>query len=395
MPPSMRVLVIGPDHDRGSIPPYLDVLADGLRERGATVERLSAGGLPLDRDGERRRFWPVERIMAAAEALVAGIDPDAYDLLSLHYGNLEVEQLVPVCWGNRQGPAMVAHVHFVDWTLFSTHVPDPALYAAVNAGVHHLDGLVFFGDYARRALAARNGLGRTPSLVSFFPTTIPAGEEVPDANVIRPPLRDLARREGDSRPVATVYGFANPWKDPSDLLAAFELMRAPLRFLLAGHGWDRPERAGVDLGPALHPQVLRAGPVELTVLADYIDPGERLALVQASDLAVFPYRRHESFQGSGAITDYLANGVPVVATDVANMTELIGDAGVVVPPGDPAALAAALDQVAGDGATRAALALAARRRAPRFSAARHLDDCFGFYTALTTARGVATTPPRE
>jgi len=383
----MRVLLIGPDHDRGSIPPYLDVLAAGLRERGAQVERLSAGGLPLDRDSTPPRFWPPERIVAAAEALVARIDPDAFDLVSLHYGNLEVEQLVPVLWERRfgspgAGPPVVAHVHFVDWTLFSTHVVDPALYRAVRAGIGRVDGLVFFGEYARRALG-RDDLRHVPSLVSYFPTTIPVGERAanPGAGVLGLP------------PLATQYGFANPWKDPSDLLAAFELLREPLRFVLAGHGWDRPERAGVDLRPALHPRCLRVGTAELTVLATYISPAERLALVGASDFAVFPYRRHESFQGSGAITDYLANGVPVVATDVANMAELIGDAGLVVPPGDPAALAAALDRVAGDAGYRAALTLAARRRAPRFSVARHLDDCHAFYASLAAARGGSTTPP--
>jgi glycosyltransferase involved in cell wall biosynthesis len=199
---------------------------------------------------------------------------------------------------------------------------------------------------------------------------------------------------GDRPPLATLYGFANPWKAPSDLLAAFERMRAPLRCVLAGHGWDRPERAGVDLRPALHPKRLRVGAAELTVVSAWLGPSERLALVRASDLAIFPYRRHESFQGSGAITDYLAHGVPVVATDVANMAELIGDAGVVVPPSDPAALAAALDRVVRDPAWRAALARAARRRAALFSRARHLDDCYAFYARVTAARGGATTPAR-
>lgn len=80
----------------------------------------------------------------------------------------------------------------------------------------------------------------------------------------------------------------------------------------------------------------------------YLDPGQRRALTAATDVAVFPYRNSPAFQGSGAITDYLAPGVPVVATDVANMADLIGDgddaAGDVVPPGDPADLARALDR---------------------------------------------------
>jgi glycosyltransferase involved in cell wall biosynthesis len=111
--------------------------------------------------------------------------------------------------------------------------------------------------------------------------------------------------------------------------------------------------------------------VEVTVAPGYLAARQRLALVQATDLAVLPYKEHPGFPGSGAVTDYLARGVPVVATDVANMRELVGEAGVIVPPGDPAALASALDRVAGDRDFLAGLQTAARRRAALFSPATH------------------------
>ena len=375
----MRILLIGPDHDAGSLPPYLAVLADGLRSQGATVDRLGAGTMPVDHRGA---FWPAERIVAAADALLASVDLCAYDLLSVHFGNNEIEQLLPVRWAGRRRPPAVHHVHSVGWTLFSTHVVNRSLWEAVANGVYQMDGLIYFGSYARQVLATTPA-ARIPSEIAFFPTTIPDDATAAEPSLQPPALRELSVQDGRVR--ATLYGFASPWKDLPRLLAAFERMRVPLRFALLGPPWDSPRHAGVDLAAAAHPRRRRWGPVEVTVAPDYLDAQQRLALVEATDLAVLPYKEHQGFQGSGAITDYLARGVPVVATDVANMRELVGDAGVIVSSGDPAELAAALDRVAGDADFLAGLQAAARRRAALFSPAMHAMTSLAFFRRVVQA----------
>jgi glycosyltransferase involved in cell wall biosynthesis len=62
------------------------------------------------------------------------------------------------------------------------------------------------------------------------------------------------------------------------------------------------------------------------------------------------------------VTEALARGVPVVATDVGGVTEALGHGGLVVPPGDPAALGAALRAWLTDAALRERLRRAARER---------------------------------
>jgi glycosyltransferase involved in cell wall biosynthesis len=62
------------------------------------------------------------------------------------------------------------------------------------------------------------------------------------------------------------------------------------------------------------------------------------------------------------VTEALAHGVPVVATDVGGVSEALGDGGLLVPPGDPAALGAALRAWLGDADLRARLRAAARER---------------------------------
>jgi glycosyltransferase involved in cell wall biosynthesis len=68
------------------------------------------------------------------------------------------------------------------------------------------------------------------------------------------------------------------------------------------------------------------------------------------------------------VTEALARGLPVLATDVGGVSEALGHGddgtrpGLLVPPGDPAALGAALRAWLGDAGLRGSLRRAARER---------------------------------
>jgi glycosyltransferase involved in cell wall biosynthesis len=62
------------------------------------------------------------------------------------------------------------------------------------------------------------------------------------------------------------------------------------------------------------------------------------------------------------VTEALARGVPVLAMDVGGVREALGEGGLLVPPGDPAPLGAALRSWLGDDGLRDRLRLAARLR---------------------------------
>jgi glycosyltransferase involved in cell wall biosynthesis len=79
----------------------------------------------------------------------------------------------------------------------------------------------------------------------------------------------------------------------------------------------------------------------------------------AADLLVLP--SHAETYGM-VITEALARGVPVIATDVGGVSDALGDGGLLVPPGDPAALGAALRAWLGDAELRGRLRRAARER---------------------------------
>jgi glycosyltransferase involved in cell wall biosynthesis len=81
----------------------------------------------------------------------------------------------------------------------------------------------------------------------------------------------------------------------------------------------------------------------------------------AADLLVLPSRA-ETY--GMVVTEALARGIPVVAGDVGGVSEALGDGGLLVPPGDPAALGAALRRWLTEPALRERLRGAARARRP-------------------------------
>lgn len=363
------MLILGPNHEGGSLPPYLDALASGLRHHGITVDRHGSTQIPYD--SEQQRFWPLDRVLTAVRTLADEVDLDTYDVVSLHFGNLEYDQLVPAFWTGRPRPPVVCHVHTLAPTLFSDHLPDPHWNRLVRDGLRSLDGYVYFGQYARHQLAHMVA-GGVPAGVAWLPTTIP-----PDTKATARTELAAALDIRSDLPVISLYGYAAPWKDAALLHAALYQMRTPVRIVLAGDFWDDPEQAGIDLsGYTTSPQQVGVG--ELVVVPGYLGPADRAALVDASTAGVFPYRPHPSFQGSGAIADYLAHATPVVVTDVANMAELAGEAGHIVPTGRPENLATALDNIA-DGTSAANLTRNATARAEQFTAEAHAARCLAIY----------------
>jgi glycosyltransferase involved in cell wall biosynthesis len=142
---------------------------------------------------------------------------------------------------------------------------------------------------------------------------------------------------------------------PKDFLtlvrAVSQLEPGAVRLRIAGDGPDRPQ---------LVAEIERLG------LADVIEllgtSGDIGALLGAADVFVLA-SASEGLPMS--VLEAMAAGTPVVASQVGGMPELVndGETGVLVPPGDPAALAAALARLAADPALRGRFGAAGRRRA--------------------------------
>lgn len=166
------------------------------------------------------------------------------------------------------------------------------------------------------------------------------------------------------------------WKGIDDLLDACALLR----------------RRGVAFGLTLAGPPGTAGDAEiiqrkivdraLDVLVQYVGPAigdTKAALLADADVYVQPSHN----EGMPiAVLEAMANGLPVIATAVGAMPEVIEDEihGLIVPPRQPEALATAMGVLAFDIAKRTALGEAARQRAlVRFGLSRFRDDLLALY----------------
>lgn len=149
---------------------------------------------------------------------------------------------------------------------------------------------------------------------------------------------------------------------PTLLAALAELAAGPAP---AGVPW--PPRvcligASPDDRAALSRASIRAGIPELLAYAPRMPENRLAALVAGARFLVLPVRTEAA---SFAALDALAAGVPVVASAVGSLKELVGRAGILVEPGDPIRLAAALRAAWSDDDLHAGLVAAALERTDR------------------------------
>lgn len=169
-------------------------------------------------------------------------------------------------------------------------------------------------------------------------------------------------------------GHLAPHKGQATLLRAMAQVAQAiphLGLLMIGEGSDRPRlEAEAAAGPL-------AGRCLFTGFRDDVP-----RLMASLDLLVLP---SHSGEGSPAVVkEAMASGVPVVATDLEGVREIVEDGreAVLVPTGDPARLAAAVERLAADPDLRASLAGAARSRVREFSADRMVDRTLEVYSKL-------------
>jgi glycosyltransferase involved in cell wall biosynthesis len=90
------------------------------------------------------------------------------------------------------------------------------------------------------------------------------------------------------------------------------------------------------------------------------------SLYAALDVLVAPSR----WEGSGlTLAEAMAAGRPIVASAVGAIPEVVGDVGaaILVPPGDPTAIATAVGALLAEPERRAAMGAAGQHRAAHFS----------------------------
>ncbi len=213
---------------------------------------------------------------------------------------------------------------------------------------------------AERALAERIGPASRTRVVHNGIDGLGPGPGYPPA--------ERARRDG---PVIGAISLLRPGKGMETLIDAMAEVvgsRPDATLILAGDGPDRAalERRIAERG--------LGGSVRMVGALDSAAP-----LLRSIDVFAHPSWA-ESFPY--AILQAMSLGLPIVATDVGGVAEAIadGESGLLVPPRDPAPLAAALLSALLDPERAAALGEAARARvAARFTLSRMVEGTLAVY----------------
>ena len=202
---------------------------------------------------------------------------------------------------------------------------------------------------------------------------------IPNGVHVKPLAPALPRDPAD--PLRLVFvGQAVERKGLPVLLRAFEALREHMPVQLDVVGATREELGGMLLDDR-----------GVQALGKVSDERKRQALREA-DLLCAPSLGGESF--GMVLTEAFAAGTPVVASDIAGYADVVTDGadGVLVPRGDPTALAETLRDLALDPARRAQLGRRAAHSAQRYAWPRVAEEIVGAYEdaiAMPRPTGVA------
>jgi glycosyltransferase involved in cell wall biosynthesis len=181
------------------------------------------------------------------------------------------------------------------------------------------------------------------SVPSVLPLIVDGVPRLPSA---RPPSREVA------------FGFAARMeygKGTLSLVEAFARVRrraAGVSLRMAGDGPQRCEAEGIARDVRLNG--------ECAFVGAYVGPEERNAFMHSIDVLMVPSLAEGT---PNCVIEAMAHGLPVIASAVGGIPDVISpETGILVAPGDVAALADAMAELANNPARRTAMGRAARDR---------------------------------
>ena len=249
------------------------------------------------------------------------------------------------------------------------------LYGRIDRWVlRSFDGVVAVSEEVKRQLLAAHVAARKVSLIRNGIDLRPFVSAAPTLRAALEPLQPPRRIVGLIGRLSREKGV-----DIFVQAAAMVLQTMPeIQFVVVGDGEDRE---------ALRALIESLGVQEKVRL---MGPRSDMPGVYASLDVMVSASRQEGLPM--AILEGLASGCALIATPVGAVPSVVrdGDTGVMVPPGEPTLLAAAMVRLLQDDGLRRALGAAGRRViAEEFSAARMATEYLRVYEAAMAARGKA------
>jgi glycosyltransferase involved in cell wall biosynthesis len=385
----MKVMLIITRLDKGGSAEATMQLAEGLARKGYGVTLVTGKTVDPQEDLEafqKRSGVPV----VVVEAMRRAIHP-VYDLLAF----LTLRRLIVLTQPD------IVHTHSSKAGILGR----AAAYAAgCRCLIHSPHGHIFYGYFGRMATTIFIVLERMTARITdrvltltdleredhitrrIRPKggfgTIPCGIDLERFRRRKKPVEEI-REELGILAEATVIGWVGrfvPIKGPEvfiEVIAELQKQRPEVKGLMVGDGERRREAQGYAKQLGIEEDVIFTG------MRDDIPD-----LMGIMDLFVLT-----SFnEGLGRVLiEAMTAGVPVVATRVGGVPEIIGEeeTGLLVPPGDPCATVHAILRVLEESLLARRLVEAGRHRAERFSVTRMIEETERVYKDVIERAQVA------
>jgi glycosyltransferase involved in cell wall biosynthesis len=232
------------------------------------------------------------------------------------------------------------------------------------------DGYVTITAGLARELSARHG-------------TRPRVAVIPDG-VRLPQKGDTHLREDRAKkvsvPIVAYAGHLYPWKGVDVLLEALSLLPGAQGLIVGGHA------AEPDLN-RVKALAGRLGVESRVTFTGLVEPARVPELLQRADVLVLPNPASaisSRFTSPLKLFEYLAAGRAIVASDLPSIREIVQDGteALLVPAGDPHALARAVRRVLDDPALAERLSRAALALAPQYTWARRAERLEALLTQI-------------
>ncbi len=370
----MKVQLVDPS---AFTPPYDRALAAALAAAGAEVELLTSKFLygevpPAEGYAVQERFYrrAARRGLGSRSRLPVKAAEHLPDMLRLrraldadvvHYQWLTAPAFDALVLPRRRPRVMTAHYILPPEASGSRA-------AAANFAFGRMDAVVAHSQHSASRLRDRVRLD--PAKVRVIPhgafdylTRLPEEKPLP---------QELQGAEG---PVILCFGLLRPYKGTEVLLEAFRQVPDAELWIVGNPRMDvEPLR-----------ELAAQAPGRVRFVTRFVEEAEIPAIFRRADIVALPYLDAEH---SGVLYTGLAFAKPLVLSAVGGFPEVAATgAGRLVPPGDAAALAAALAALVGDEAARAELsAAAARAAAGPYSWERAAQLTLELYRELIEAR---------
>lgn len=366
------------------------------------------------------------RVLMLSKACIVGIYQRKLEHIAAQ--GVELTVAVPPAWRDERGMTPLERAYTDGYTLHETPVrfngnfhlhyypAFPALVRRLQPDIVHIDEEPYNAAtwhalfHTRRAGVPKTLFFTWQNINRRYPLPFRWGERwvyrtVDAAIAGTQSAADVCHEKGYRGEVAVIPQFgvdADLFQPPDDDCPPRPFTVGYVGRLVPEKGVDVLFRALAQLGGAWRARLVGGGPARgsLEQLAAELGIAERVTFVQQIPSAQMPVQYHKmdvlalpsltrpnwKEQFGRVLIEAMASGVPVIGSDSGAIPGVIGAAGLVVPEGDAAALAAALERLRADTALHAHYQQQGRARAlATFTHAQIAAQTVDVYRALCTS----------